>query len=98
MDKRIGTTLAGALLCSLALAGCNADHGGDTSNGGGAVSGSGATTAPGTATNAARANDMPSAGPTGTAAVDSELTTVDRQLGVASSDLAQATQSPSDGD
>ena len=40
---------------------------------------------------------VPTATPTGVAAVDSELNTVDQQLGVAGGDLAQATQSPSDG-
>ena len=40
---------------------------------------------------------VPSATPTGAAAVDSELDTVNQQLGTAGSDLAQATASPSDG-
>ena len=97
MNKTIGTAVAGAVLCALALAGC---HGG---NGAGAASGAGGPAVSGTAgATAAPAGGsdggVPGATPTGAVAVDSELGTVDRQLGVAGTDLAQATQSPSDGD
>jgi hypothetical protein len=85
----IGTAVAGGLLCALALAGCQGS--------GGAASG--ATTAvTGSASSDGNPGDgVPSATPTGTAAVDAELNTVNQQLGTASTDLAQATASPSDG-
>ena len=101
--------VAGAVLCALALAGCQG--GGSSTSGGGstAVTVSGAPVA---ATGAASgdaasqstaagggdpSDGVPSATPTGAAAVDSELSTVDQQLGTAGTDLAQATASPSDG-
>jgi hypothetical protein len=84
----IGTAaVAAGLLCALALAGCQG-NGGSTSGG----------TSQSTATAAGNPGDgVPSATPTGTAAVDAELSTVDHQLGTAGTDLAQATASPSDG-
>lgn len=96
MKTKIGTTVgaavAGAVLCALALSGCHGKGGATTNGGAGAVGGAGA------ATTAAVANDAgPTSAPTGAAAVDSELNTVDQQLGAAGTDLAQATQSPSDG-
>ena len=81
--------VAGALLCALALAGCQGESG-STSGGTGSTSAA--------ASDAGGSGDgVPSATPTGTAAVDSELNTVDQQLGTAGTDLAQATASPSDG-
>lgn len=97
MRKTIGTAAAGAVLCVLALAGCSGgSHG--TADGSGAGAGA-ATTAP-AANGGAQpgANGVPAGTPTGVAAVDSELNSVDQQLGVAGSDLSQATASPSDGD
>lgn len=102
--------VAGALLCALALAGCQGESG-STSGGTGSTSAtvSGAAVAvtgsvpsgaasQSTATGGGNPGDgVPSATPTGTVAVDSELNTVDRQLGTAGIDLAQATASPSDG-
>lgn len=102
----IGTVVAGAVLCALALAGCqgkSASGGGSSAVPGAAVAATGAATGGGgsqdsTSAGAGNPGDgVPSATPTGTAAVDSELNTVDQQLGTAGSDLAQATQSPSDG-
>ena len=96
MKKTIATASAGALLCILALAGCGA--GSSSANGAGGNGGSVAATvtaAPGQT--GASDDGVPTATPTGVAAVDSELNTVDQQLGVAGGDLAQATQSPSDG-
>ena len=86
----VGTAVAGAILCLLALAGC---HGkGHAANGAGPAV---AATSP--AAGANPGDGVPEATPTGAAAVDSELDTVDQQLGAAGTDLAQATQSPSDG-
>ena len=112
----IGTAVAGAVLCALALAGCQGGGSGTTSGGSGGAGGHAATVnaAPVAATSSAAVSDaasqsstttgggnpgdgVPSATPTGTAAVDSELNTVDQQLGAAGTDLAQATASPSDG-
>lgn len=94
MKKTIGTAVAGAVLCALALSGCHGKAG---------AAGGGASAVPGATGSAAQApggtgDGVPTATPTGAAAVDSELDSVDRQLGVAGTDLAQATQSPSDGD
>lgn len=95
MKKTIGTAVAGAVLCALALSGCHGRAG---------AAGGGGSAVPGAASSAAQApggtgdDGVPTATPTGAAAVDSELGSVDRQLGVAGTDLAQATQSPSDGD
>jgi ABC-type oligopeptide transport system substrate-binding subunit len=102
--------VAGALLCALALAGCQGKSG-STSGGTGSttVTVSGAAVAvtssapsggasQSTATGGSNPGDgVPSATPTGATAVDSELDTVDQQLGAAGTDLAQATASPSDG-
>ncbi len=103
MRKTIGTAAAGAVLCLLALAGCAAGshHGSTAGSGGGAVADT-ATTSPAAngadATGQPTANGVPSGTPTGAAAVDSELNSVDQQLGVANTDLSQATAAPSDGD
>lgn len=98
MRKTIGTAIAGAVLCMLALAGCGADHHRATG-----ISGANAakpTAAPAANAGAAQpaANGVPPGTPTGAAAVDSELNSVDQQLGAANTDLAQATAQPSDGD
>jgi hypothetical protein len=88
----IGTAVAGGLLCALALAGCQGS--------GGAASGAAVTAVTSSAAsggNGSPGDGVPSATPTGTAAVDAELNTVDQELGTASTDLAQATASPSDG-
>jgi hypothetical protein len=97
MRKTIGTAAAGALLCILTLAGCAASHHGATST---PASGAGAaTTSPAADANGQRgANGVPPGTPTGAAAVDSELNSVDQQLGAANTDLSQATAKPSDGD
>ena len=91
----IGTAVAGGLLCALALAGCQAGSG-STSGAAVAVTSSAATGGTGTSTGNP-GDGVPSATPTGTAAVDAELNTVDQQLGTASTDLTQATATPSDG-
>jgi hypothetical protein len=94
MNKKIATASAGALLCVLALAGCGAHGGSASSAGNGSAAGtSAAQPGPG----GAPGDGVPAATPTGVAAVDSELGSVDQQLGTAGGDLAQATQSPSDG-
>jgi hypothetical protein len=98
MRKTIGTAAAGAVLCVLALAGCaGGSHGAASGSGAGAAT---ATTAPAgdSGAQSSGANGVPAGTPTDPAAVDSELNSVDQQLGVAGSDLAQATASPSDGD
>lgn len=110
----IGTAAAGAVLCALALAGCQGNSG-STSGGSGsaggsatvsgaavsvktsAASGGAASQSPTTTGGGNPGDGVPSAAPTGTAAVDSELNSVDQQLGTAGTDLAQATTSPSDG-
>ena len=97
MKKTIGTAVAGAMLCALALAGC----GGKTATSGSGNGAAGSVATPAAAVTGAQGNPgagVPSATPTGAAAVDSELNTINQQLGVAGSDLAQATQRPSDGD
>ena len=102
--------VAGAVLCALALAGCQGRSGSASGSPGGSAAVSGAAVA---ATGPAGGNassqssmttgggnpgdGVPSATPTGTAAVDSELNAVNQQLGTAGRDLAQATASPSDG-
>jgi hypothetical protein len=105
-----GMAVAGGLLCALALAGCQGNSG-STSGGSGSgsvtVSGTSAAAtdaAPADAASQAATTDggnpgdgVPTATPTGTAAVDSELSTVNQQLGTAGTDLAKATVSPSDG-
>lgn len=97
MRKTIGAAAAGAVLCMLALAGCGTGH-----HGAAGIPGANAaqpTTSP--AANAGAqpgANGVPSGTPTGAAAVDSELNSVDQQLGAANTDLSQATAEPSDGD
>ena len=109
----IGAAVAGAVLCVLTLAGCRGDGGSASGGQGGAATVSGAAVAatgsaasasdtssqsPMTETGDGHPGDgVPSATPTGAAAVDSELDTVNQQLGTAGSDLAQATASPSDG-
>ena len=94
MNKTIATASAGALLCVLALAGCGARHGSAGAAGNGSVSGTSVTQ---TGQAGPAGDGVPTATPTGVAAVDSELGSVDQQLGTAGGDLAQATQSPSDG-
>ena len=94
MNKTIATASAGALLCVLALAGCGTRGGAAGSAGNGSGAGTGVTQA-GQA--GAPGDGVPTATPTGAAAVDSELGSVDQQLGTAGGDLAQATQSPADG-
>lgn len=99
MRRKIGAAAAGAILCVLTLAGCAAGHhrAADTS-GAGAGAGT-ATTAPATDGGSGSVTDgVPLGTPTGAAAVDSELDSVDQQLGAANSDLSQATAKPSDGD
>ena len=96
----IGTAVAGAILCALALAGCQGKSGSTTSSGGAGAGGSATVSgaAVSVTTSAASGGDgVPSATPTGTAAIDSELNTVNQQLGTVGTDLAQATASPSDG-
>jgi hypothetical protein len=110
----IGTAVAGAILCALALAGCQGKSGSTTSSGGAGAGGSatvsgaavsvttsaasGGAAAPRTTAGGGNPGDgVPSATPTGTAAIDSELNTVNQQLGTVGTDLAQATASPSDG-
>jgi hypothetical protein len=104
----VGTAVAGAVLCALALAGCQGNSG-SASGGSSSVNGAevaatssvtngGGTSQGSTTAGGSNSGDgVPAATPTGTAAVDSELSTVNQQLGTAGSDLAQATQSPSDG-
>jgi hypothetical protein len=87
----IATVVAGGLLCALALAGCQGSGG---AAGGAAVT---VTSSAASGGNGNPGDGVPSATPTGTAAVDAELNTVDQQLGTASTDLAQATATPSDG-
>jgi hypothetical protein len=99
MDKRITLTVAGALVCALALAGCHGRNRAGSAGGAGAPAVSGtATAAQAGGSGGGAGGGVPGVAPTGAAAVDSELGTVDQQLGVAGTDLAQATQSPSDGD
>ncbi|WP_034269832.1 hypothetical protein [Actinospica robiniae] len=101
MRKTIGAAVASAVLCVLALAGCGAGN-----HGGAGISGANAakpTATPAANTGAqpgadAGADGVPPGTPTGAAAVDSELNSVDQQLGAADTDLAQATAQPSDGD
>lgn len=97
MRKTMGTAAACAALCMLALAGCSGrHHGAAGGSGAGAVT---STTAPAANTGSQAGDDgVPSGTPTGAAAVDSELNSVDQQLGVAGTDLSQATAKPSDGD
>jgi hypothetical protein len=94
MNKTIATASAGALLCVLALAGCRAGGGSASGAGNGSAAGTSATQ---TGPVGVPGDGVPSATPTGAAAVDSELGSVDQQLGTAGGDLAQATQSPADG-
>ena len=97
MRKTISTAAAGAVLCVLALSGCGAgSHGAAATS----TAGTGTTTTAPTA-NAANqpgANGVPAGTPTGASAVDSELNSVNQQLGAANTDLSQATAKPSDGD
>jgi hypothetical protein len=86
--KTVGTAVVGALLCAALLAGCG---GRSAATGGPGAGGAQSTSAPAAGPGAA---DEPS----GAAAVDSELNSVDQQLGAAGSDVAKATASPSDGD
>jgi hypothetical protein len=90
----VGTAVAGAVLCALALAGCQGNSG---SASGGSSSVNGAEVA---ATSSVTNGGGTSQGSTtagGSNSGDGELSTVNQQLGTAGSDLAQATQSPSDG-
>lgn len=98
MRKRIAAATAGAILCALALSACTGGHHGAT--GGNDVGGTTPTTAPaaGGGAQQAGANGVPSGTPTGVSAVDSELKSVDQQLGAAGTDLSHATAQPSDGD
>lgn len=95
MRKTIGAAAAGAVICVLALAGCAAGH-----HRAAGISGANAakpTTSP-AAVAQPGADGVPPGTPTGAAAVDSELNSVDQQLGAANTDLSQATAKPSDGD
>jgi len=97
MRKTIGTAAACAVLCVLTLAGCGGRHHGDSGLSGGPA----ATPTSSPAADAGAqpgANGVPPGTPTGAAAVDSELNSVDQQLGAANTDLSQATAKPSDGD
>jgi hypothetical protein len=96
----IGSVTAGAVLCVLALAGCAAGGHHGSTGGSGAIPGANniVTTSPApTSAGQPGADGVPSGTPTGVAAVDSELNSVDQQLGVANTDLSQATAAPSDG-
>ncbi|MBR7835448.1 hypothetical protein KDL01_19390 [Actinospica durhamensis] len=94
----IGSATAGAVLCVLALAGCAGGHHGSTAGSGAIPGANTVTTSPApTSGGQAGADGVPSGTPTGVAAVDSELNSVDQQLGVANTDLSQATAAPSDG-
>ena len=90
MIKTVGTAVVGALLCAALLAGC----GGKSAAAGSGAGSAQTTSSPAAAGSGGGAADEPS----GAAAVDSELNSVDQQLGAAGSDVAKATQSPSDGD
>ncbi|HEY3872449.1 MAG TPA: hypothetical protein VGM10_29095 [Actinocrinis sp.] len=90
MIKTVGTAVVGALLCAALLAGCGEKA---AAAGGSGAGGAQSTSSPTAAGNPGAANE-----PSGAAAVDSELNSVDQQLGAAGSDVAKATQSPSDGD
>lgn len=96
MNKTIAAVSAGALSCVLALAGCGA-RGGVAGAGNGSAAGTNAAQAAQAGQTGTAGDGVPTATPTGVAAVDSELGNVDQQLGTAGGDLAQATQSPSDG-
>ena len=98
MRNTIGTAAAGAVLCvcALALAGCSGK--GHAAGDPGAPGAGTPTTAPAVSPAAQPGADgVPAGTPTGAAAVDSELNSVDQQLGVAGTDLSKATVAPSDG-